>query len=170
MPSFFRANLGVRPTALYPRGNWNANTNDPLISDATGVEGYFYSVSVAGTQDLGSGNIDFGVGDWVWHDGAVWHKADNTDQVSSVFGRQGAVVAQASDYDASQIDNDSSVSGATVKDALETLDSNKADKVSGATDGNFAGLNASGNLTDSGSKASDFATIEDSIVNALVFG
>ena len=34
----------------------------------------------------------------------------------------------------------------------------KADKVSGATAGNFAGLNASGNLTDSGSKASDFAT------------
>ena len=33
----------------------------------------------------------------------------------------------------------------------------KADKVSGATNGNFAGLNASGNLTDSGKKASDFA-------------
>ena len=34
----------------------------------------------------------------------------------------------------------------------------KADKVSGATAGNFAGLDASGNLTDSGKKASDFAT------------
>ena len=34
----------------------------------------------------------------------------------------------------------------------------KADKVSGATVGNFAGLDANGNLTDSGSKASDFAT------------
>jgi len=33
----------------------------------------------------------------------------------------------------------------------------KADKVSGATAGNFAGLNAGGNLTDSGSKAVDFA-------------
>jgi predicted RecA/RadA family phage recombinase len=33
----------------------------------------------------------------------------------------------------------------------------KADKVSGAVSGNFAGLNASGNLTDSGSKAADFA-------------
>lgn len=33
----------------------------------------------------------------------------------------------------------------------------KADKVSSATDGNFAGLDANGNLTDSGSKASDFA-------------
>lgn len=34
--------------------------------------------------------------------------------------------------------------------------SNKADKVSGATSGNFAGLDANGNLTDSGKKASDF--------------
>lgn len=32
----------------------------------------------------------------------------------------------------------------------------KADKVSGATNGNFAGLDSNGNLTDSGSKASDF--------------
>lgn len=41
--------------------------------------------------------------------------------VSSVFGRTGAVVATAGDYDASDVTNDSSVSGATVKDALETL-------------------------------------------------
>ena len=36
--------------------------------------------------------------------------------------------------------------------------SGKADKVSNATSGNFAGLDNNGNLTDSGSKASDFAT------------
>lgn len=34
----------------------------------------------------------------------------------------------------------------------------KADKVTSATSGNFAGLDSNGNLTDSGSKASDFAT------------
>lgn len=34
----------------------------------------------------------------------------------------------------------------------------KADLVSGATAGNFAGLDSNGNLTDSGSKAADFAT------------
>lgn len=37
----------------------------------------------------------------------------------------------------------------------------KADKVQNATAGNFAGLDASGNLTDSGKKASDFATSID---------
>lgn len=42
----------------------------------------------------------------------------------------------------------------------------KADKVVGATNGNLAGLNASGNLTDSGSKATDFATSGHSHSNA----
>ncbi len=42
--------------------------------------------------------------------------------VDSVFGRTGAVVAAASDYDASQVDNDSGVSGSTVADALNALD------------------------------------------------
>ena len=36
--------------------------------------------------------------------------------------------------------------------------SGKADKVTSATNGNFAGLDGNGNLTDSGSKAADFAT------------
>ena len=36
--------------------------------------------------------------------------------------------------------------------------SGKADKVTSATSGNFAGLDANGNLTDSGKKSSDFAT------------
>lgn len=43
-----------------------------------------------------------------------------------------------------------------------TVDLNgKADKVANATAGNFAGLDANGNLTDSGKKATDFATASD---------
>lgn len=38
--------------------------------------------------------------------------------------------------------------------------SGKADKVANATEGNFAGLDANGNLTDSGKKASDFVSAE----------
>ena len=53
-----------------------------------------------------------------------------------------------------------------VQDSLDLADSalqssdiaGKADIVSGATENNFAGLDANGNLKDSGSKASDFAT------------
>jgi len=50
--------------------------------------------------------------------------------VSSVFGRTGAVVAALSDYDASQVDNDSLAAGTTVADALSnhtgTLSANTA--------------------------------------------
>ena len=50
--------------------------------------------------------------------------------------------------------------------------SGKADKVKDATEGNFAGLDASGNLTNSGKKAADFATAEqgeraDRLVEAI---
>lgn len=41
--------------------------------------------------------------------------------------------------------------------------SGKADKVSGATSGNFAGLDANGNLTDSGHKHSDYLTSHQDI-------
>lgn len=57
--------------------------------------------------------------------------------VTSVFGRTGAVTAAASDYDASQVDNDSGVSGAQVSDALNTLDSGKQ-----AADADLAALAA----------------------------
>ena len=42
---------------------------------------------------------------------------------------------------------------------LKTAIDGKTNLVSGATSGNFAGLDSSGNLTDSGSKAADFAAV-----------
>jgi hypothetical protein len=42
--------------------------------------------------------------------------------VTSWNSREGAVLPALSDYDASEVDNDSTVTGATVKDALETLE------------------------------------------------
>lgn len=54
--------------------------------------------------------------------------------------------------------NAATASAAESGSALETAIASKADKVASATSGNFAGLDADGNLTDSGKKASDFAT------------
>ena len=57
----------------------------------------------------------------------------------------------------------SSSDATTAKAAIDALNSNitgKADKVSGATNGNFAGLDANGNLVDSGKSVSDFAEYE----------
>lgn len=48
--------------------------------------------------------------------------------------------------------------GAANAAAIASLQTDKADKVESATNGNFAGLDSNGNLTDSGAKASDFAS------------
>ena len=70
---------------------WNASTNSPTLADGTGVKGQYYVVSVDGSRDLGSGAIDFKVGDWAIHNGTIYQKVDNTDAVSSVNGFTGAV-------------------------------------------------------------------------------
>lgn len=58
--------------------------------------------------------------------GAAWEApAGGSGAVDSVFTRTGAVVAQAGDYNASQVDNDSGVSGTFVSDALDALDTAK---------------------------------------------
>lgn len=53
-------------------GEWNANTNVPPFSDATGNEGSYRLVSVSGTQDLGSGSIDFTAGQWAVYRNGRW--------------------------------------------------------------------------------------------------
>jgi hypothetical protein len=71
---------------------------------------------------------------------AVDEVAASGGAVASVFGRTGVVAAAAGDYGASQVDNDSAVSGATVKNALETLNTALAGKQ--AADGDLAALAA----------------------------
>lgn len=73
------------------QGTWNANTNTPTLADGVGSTGDVYRVSVAGTQDLGSGAISFVVGDYAIYNGSTWEKADTTDAVSSVNGFTGDV-------------------------------------------------------------------------------
>lgn len=72
-------------------GNWNASTNSPTLADGVGDVGDTYRVSVAGTQNLGSGSLTFEVGDWIYYASGVWYKLDATDAVTSVNGQQGAV-------------------------------------------------------------------------------
>lgn len=83
-------------------GLWNASTNTPTITSGVGTNGDTYRVSVAGTTTI-DGESDWGVGDWIMFDGTVWQKMDNSDAVTSVFGRNGVVVASTGDYNADQI-------------------------------------------------------------------
>lgn len=60
--------------SLVFKGLWNAETNEPFLSDSTGTKGDFYICSTAGTQNLGSGEITFSENDTVIHDGTIWHR------------------------------------------------------------------------------------------------
>lgn len=74
-------------------GTWDAAANNPTLPDPTTVKGNYYVVTVAGTQF----GLDFGVGDWVISNGAVWQKVDALDAVTSVAGKTGAVVLATGD-------------------------------------------------------------------------
>jgi hypothetical protein len=80
---------------------WNAATNTPTLANppASGTKGYYYIVTTKGTF----AGIDFEVGDWIISNGTAWGKVDNTDAVSSVFGRTGNVTASNGDYNTSQV-------------------------------------------------------------------
>lgn len=56
------------------KGSWNASTNIPLLADGVGTIGDNYLVSVAGSQNLGSGTIAFVLGDLIIYDGTIWKK------------------------------------------------------------------------------------------------
>jgi hypothetical protein len=81
-------------------GTWDASTNTPTLADGTGSAGDVYIVSVAGTQNLGSGSITFAVGDWVIYSGSIWQKASNGNSVASVNGFTGIVTLTATDVGA----------------------------------------------------------------------
>jgi len=78
------------------QGDWNAATNTPDITGTTQT-GFAWRVSVAGNTNLG-GITDWLVGDLAVKSATGWIKIDNTESVTSVFGRFGTVVAQSGDY------------------------------------------------------------------------
>lgn len=97
--------LAAIDQAIVLKGEWDASVGTFPAGDEAG---WSYIVSVAGVVD----GVDFRAGDRVIAlvDGASstvyagnWHHADYTDLVTSVFGRTGAVTAQAGDYTAAQI-------------------------------------------------------------------
>ena len=86
------------PSSVFEyKGSWNGATNSPTLADGTGDAGDAYRVATGGTQNLGSGNITFTVGDLVIYDGAVWQRVDGDDAVDSVNGQTGIVVLDADD-------------------------------------------------------------------------
>lgn len=87
------------PSSLFEyKGVYNATTNTPTLVDGTGDAGDVYRVTVAGSQNLGSGSIAFAVGDYaIYNTAGVWEKSDTTDAVSTVAGRTGDVTLTVAD-------------------------------------------------------------------------
>jgi len=112
--------------ALQYKGAWDASTNTPTLSDSTGTQNDWYKVSVAGTQDLGSGSIEFFEGDDVIHNGTIWqrfgdsnvvHVLDDLQDVSAPAPTDGQViqfVASTSKWQAvTPVDNDTTYTAGT---------------------------------------------------------
>lgn len=173
-----------------PRGDITCAelTSELLISDNVGN---IYEVSDSGTTTalflqgaghpiaIGSnvGIISAGQGRILFNlmanafDLTSYQKIDLTQVVEGETTVEDALEALSDNKQAKTLTTPITVDGVqktTVEDTLGALNTlaasnktNKTDKVTGATNGNFAGLNASGNITDSGKKASDFATPAD---------
>lgn len=100
------------------QGTWNASTNTPTLVSSTGVNGYYYVVSVDGSTNL-NGITDWKAGDWVIFNGSVWQKIDQSwavaganDNITSMTGITGGI----SSPDFIQFDT-----GATVTNAAGRL-------------------------------------------------
>jgi len=81
--------------AVVYQGTWDASINNPTLpTPGLSNKGHYYIVSDPGTYS----GITYAIGDWAISNGSAWQKVDNTQDVNSVFGRQGNVVANQSDY------------------------------------------------------------------------
>jgi hypothetical protein len=78
------------------QGTWNASTNSPTLASSVGTNGYYYIVDVAGSTNL-NGITDWQIGDWLLFNGSAWQKIDQSNLVTSVAGRTGAVVLSNTD-------------------------------------------------------------------------
>lgn len=79
------------------KGNWNATTNSPTLSDATGTGGFFYFVTNGANRNLGSGAIDWTTGALIIHNGSVWVENESANIITSVAGKTGAVTLNTND-------------------------------------------------------------------------
>ena len=122
-------------SAMEYKGQWNAETNTPTLADGTGSKGDFYIVSVGGTQNLGSGNIQFSANDRIIYDGSVWSRlsAGDVKTVNNISPENGNVTLTGENIPVSATDStllsaplttdryaDSSVTNAKIADNAVT--------------------------------------------------
>ena len=133
------------------KGTWDANANTPTLVSSVGTDGDMYKISVAGTTNI-DGESSWAVGDQIIFGDGVWSKIDNTESITSVHGRTGAVVGQAGDYTKDQVgldqvDNTSDLNKPISTSTQTALDTKEVSSNKGVANG-YAGLDALGNIPD----------------------
>ena len=153
------------PSAIVPKGTKAFAGLDPTTDLVAGNVGFMWNISDAftTTSDFVEGaghSIPAGANVYVANPSSGVYKYDIFAGMYDLSG-----YALKSEMSITDVSGDATKKTITLKDGLSQNVlvahqdiSGKADKVASATNGNFAGLDANGNLTDSGSKAADFAT------------
>jgi hypothetical protein len=111
------------------QGTWNASTNTPTLTSSVGVNGYYYITDVAGSTNL-NGITDWQIGDWLLFNGSVWQKIDQSNLVTSVAGRTGAITLSNTDISGLGTMSTQNASSVTITGGTESAVSHSGDTIS----------------------------------------
>jgi len=111
------------------QGTWNASTNTPTLTSSSGTSNYYYVVSVSGSTNL-NGITDWVTGDWAIYNGTVWQKIDQTNLVTSVAGRTGAVTLSNTDISGLGTMSTQNASSVAITGGSESAVSHSGDTIS----------------------------------------
>lgn len=155
---------------------WDASSNTPAIPAASSSnKGHYYITVNSVSSGHGYSNIpdtDFEAGDWIISNGSSWAKVDNSDAVTTVFGRNGNIVAADADYTAAQIvfspylTLGSTRVQAAIQELKDELDT-EASAIKGVSFTAGTGLNVSGSLNGGPINYSLNTTYTDSVYARL---
>jgi hypothetical protein len=138
-----QAQIDAVSGGLSYQGTWNASTNTPTLASSTGTSNYYYVVSVSGSTDL-NGITDWVTGDWAIYNGTAWQKIDQTNLVTSVAGRTGAVSLSTSDISGLGTIATQNANSVTITGGTATLTSLTTAAVQASNSGGLALKNSAG--------------------------
>ena len=108
-------------------GTWNPATNSPTLTSTPASAGSYYVVAGGSATFLSE---DYNPKDWIISDGTNWSKVDNTDNVTSVAGKSGAITLVKADVGLGNVDNTSDANK-PVSTLQQTALDTKVDKIGG---------------------------------------
>jgi hypothetical protein len=125
------------------KGTWNASTNTPTLVSSVGTKGDYYVVSVTGSTNL-NGITTWTQGDWAIFNGSAWEKVDNTDLVTSVAGRTGAITLSNTDISGLGTMSTQNASSVAITGGTATLTSLTTATVQATNSGGLSLKNSAG--------------------------